>query len=280
MHNYHDALKTFPSGSLFFDQISTLNNKHNAGGVPCGMFGWSALLLPYTEGQSITSQIDWSHYAYTPSVGVSYTPHTADSDPCGDTENQVVASMCPPFLRCPSAPHEEEVFGSMKDYAVNGGAEFPSRASGYSVSNRAVAFAVFYRNSGVNVAEITDGTSHTIMALELSSHSLANKREDCKTKYENPFLFVNHGDQGYAIFTQTGVMNIPPNCLTYGSATRSPHSFHPGGLQVVMCDGGAFFVLDFVEQTVWSASFTRANAKVSPGNAWNGGGGSQTIDQR
>jgi hypothetical protein len=47
-----------------------------------------------------------------------------------------------------------------------------------------------------------------------------------------------------------------------------------------MCDGSAFFVSDFVDQTIWAASFTRANAKVSPGNAWNAGGGSQTIDAR
>ncbi|MDR2439323.1 MAG: DUF1559 domain-containing protein [Planctomycetaceae bacterium] len=278
MHNYHDTNKRFASGNLHFDHLS---NNHNAGGVPCGMFGWPALLLPFTEGQSITAQIDWNHYAYTYAVGDVYTPHTATSDSCGDTENQAVASMCPAFLRCPSAPHEEEVFGSMKDYAVNGGAEFPARANGYSTSNRAVAFAVFYRNSGISTAEITDGTSHTIMALELSSNSLANKREDRKTKYENPFLFVNHADQGYAIFTHTGSMNIPPNCLTYGNGwLRTPHSFHPGGLQVVMCDGSAFFVSDFVDRIIWDASFTRANAKVSPGNSWNAGGGSQTVDAR
>jgi prepilin-type N-terminal cleavage/methylation domain-containing protein len=278
MHNYHDTIKTFPSGNLHFS--ATLNDLHNAGGVPCGMFGWAAMLLPYTEGQTIAAKIDYSHYAYCPNIGENYTPHSTP-DACGDTENKEVASMCPSFLRCPTAPHDEEVAGSMKDYAVNGGAEFPARVSGIGTGNRSNVLGVFFRNSGISVAEITDGTSHTILATELSSNSLTKKRDDRKTKYENPFLFVNHGDQGYAIFTHTGSMNIPPNCLTYGNGwCRAPHSFHPGGLQVVMCDGGAFFVSDTVAPDVWYASFSRANAKVSPGGGWQAGGGTNTIDSR
>ncbi|MDR3199570.1 MAG: DUF1559 domain-containing protein [Planctomycetaceae bacterium] len=273
MHNYHDTQKTFSSGNLRFSNLTSL---HSAGGVPCGMFGWPALLLPYTEGQAIAAEIDWSHYAYTYAVGDPFTPHTVTSNPCGDTENKAVAGMCPSFLRCPSAPHEEEVFGSMKDYAVNGGAGFPSRAT---YTTQAGVFGVFYLNSGINIAQITDGTTHTIMALELSSNSLPEKQANRQTKYENPFLFVNHSDQGYAICSNTTGGHYPPNYLS-PDWMRTAHSFHVGGLQAVMCDGSVLFIADYVDMNVWEASFTRANAKAPAalGTAWNVGGGSQTVD--
>lgn len=280
MQNYHDTHKTFCPGNMYYQAHRDMSGVHSAtGNCYCGMYGWPAFMLPFAEGQTIVSQINWDYRAYTPGTGTVYGDHTVPDDECGDEENKAVSEMTPAFLRCPSALHDETVKGSTKDYAVNGGSEFPARAVSLNdLNNRAPVFGVFYRNSGIDMADVLDGTTHTFLALELASNSLPRKQAN-QTTYENPFLFVNHADQGYAVFTHSGAMDIPPNCLTYSNGwSRASHSFHPGGLNATMCDGAVLFVSDTVSTVVWKATFSRANAKSDPGGGWSDGGGSQTVD--
>jgi prepilin-type processing-associated H-X9-DG protein len=246
------------------------------------MWSWSALILPYIEQSALHSQINFDRRAYTYAVGVIYDPHTgADglNQPCGDTANQEIADKCPANMRCPTAPQNSRR-GSTKDYCVNGGADLPERGTASDENGRTTAMAVFYMNSEIGVGDIPDGTSHTLLAMELTSQTLPNSAVQFTdppqaTGNANPFVFVNHGSQGLGMFTHSGYRDFVPNEMNYSNTpTRTPRGFHPGGMNVGMCDGSGKFVTNSVSPAAWYAAFTRNSARypTGQGGATAGGG--------
>jgi type II secretory pathway pseudopilin PulG len=262
MHSYHDSLNSFPPGNIHFTWMDGL---HQAANIPCGMWGWSLFILPYVEQQSLYSQFNFTKRAYTYGV-YPYTPHTQETEECGDTENKPFADQVPAFLRCPSASQQERVKNSTKDYAV-ASVDYPSRANttGQSVdSNRGPKWQAFYRNSGVPMSSIVDGTSHTFVMVELSSTTLPPMVH--QGNETNPFLFVNHADQGYAVWTVNEVGWYPPNDINVVHTVRGARSFHTGGLHCGMFDGAVIFVSDMINLNVWCSTFTITGAGTASYN--------------
>jgi len=287
MHNHHDARQAFCAGNIdrspdarpfdatprtsgtsgvFYCDSTMFPDAHEAGGVPCGMWGWSALILPYYEQGALYSQIDFDYPSYAYAIGAAFTPHSSPDEPCGHENNKEIADKSPPGLRCPSALQNPAQPNSTKDYAVNGGADLPERGTYSSENGRTVRMAVFYLNSAITIGEILDGTSHTLLAMELSSQTLPNSGVDftdppMTTGNANPFVFVNHGSQGLGMFTNSGVRDFVPNEMNYPTTSgRTPRGFHVGGLNVCMCDGATRFVSDTINPQVWHAAFTRSSA--------------------
>jgi hypothetical protein len=243
------------------------------------MWGWPLFILPYAEQTALYSQFDFTHRAYAYAVGYKYTPHETTS-PCGDTENQEIADKVPDFLRCPSGIHTEVRKNSNKDYAVPA-QDFAERANPTSTAEslyRPTRQSVFYRNSGIGLAEILDGTSHTFISIEAACATHPRKPQS-PSNDANPFLFVSCGTQGYAMFGISGTGYFAPNEIGYNYECRVARSFHTGGLNAGMCDGAVIFVSNTVASAPWRATFTRANAgaPINSGGA-NEGGGSQTVE--
>jgi prepilin-type N-terminal cleavage/methylation domain-containing protein len=81
-HNYHDTYGTFPpsnalppttaQGGVVLDPVgynttfTGMWQDPGFGGLPWGMFGWAALILPFVEGDNVYKQINFSFPAYTP----------------------------------------------------------------------------------------------------------------------------------------------------------------------------------------------------------------------
>jgi len=282
MQNYHDTNKTFCPGCTFFNAknsahpISPTGMSCDAGGVYHGMMGWAAFILPYVEGNALYSSIDFTKRAYTNyCVHANGYGHSTGNPTCGDEANKEAGSHAPDVFRCPSTPTSVAPIGSQKDYACNGAAELPERTTteniGLTLANqdnqRGPFQGLFWCNSRCDLAAITDGTSHTFMFLELSSVSLPAAT---KTSFStNPFISVGHWSDGFALYTQSGVMNIPPNCISYGyEDSRTVHSFHPGGLNACMADGSVHFVSETCDMGVYMATYSRASAMFP---VWQGG---------
>ncbi len=282
MHGYHDALGSFPPGNTFFNgrngtSLLGTGKQCEAGGVYHGMMGWAAFILPYMEQNALYESIDFTKRAYASYVQYGNYGHE-NGGACGDEINKEAGSNCPANLVCPSCPQTAPK-GSQKDYCVNGGSEAPERTStdGFAPiqadgSNRGPKFGLFWANSGVGMQSITDGTSHTFLSLELSSVTLPNAPKQANGA--NPFIMVGHWSDGYGIFTQANVAYIPPNSLTYPvEATRTPRSFHPGGLNATLVDGSVRFVSETCNAMLYYATFTRASAGITPDLIANIGGG-------
>ncbi len=285
MHNYHDVHKSFPPGNTFFNgtngtSLLGTGQSCEAGGVYHGMMGWAAFVLPFIEQQALYSQIDFTKRAYTNYVAHANPYGHETNTSCGDEVNKEAGSNAPSYLRCPSNPASIAPIGSQKDYCVNGGAELPERTTttgiglsvaGYNPECRGPLFGLFWCNSACQMSAITDGTSHTFMVMELSSVTLPNAAKE--SFGSNPFISVGHWSDGYGIFTHSGVMNIPLNCLTYHEDTRTPRSHHVGGMNAAAADGSVHFVSETSNTDVYYATFTRANAERTPGGGKNAGGG-------
>ena len=280
MHTYHDSHKSFPPGNLHLSWMSDSDHDGNPGGVPCGTWGWPLFILPFAEQQALYSEFDFTKKAYAYATGVKYGGHSSTTSECGDSENMDIADKCPSFLRCPSALRGEKQANSTKDYGVPA-QDFAERADPASTNEsiyRATRQSIFYRNSGINISGITDGTSHTFLSIEAAS-STHPRKLDFPSQDANPFLFVNHGSQGYAYYTVSGQMYMAPNEIGYGQECRVARAFHTGGLNAGLADGSVLFVSNTVSAYPWRATFTRANAGAPTGQGGaNEGGGSQTVD--
>jgi hypothetical protein len=173
--------------------------------------------------------------------------------------------------------------GSQKDYCVNGAAELPERTStdayapikANTSDARGPLLGLFWQNSGLGMQSITDGTSHTFLALELSSVTLPNATK--QSRGANPFILVGHWSEGYGLFTHCNVMDIEPNCMTYHETTRTPRSFHVGGLNATLADGSVRFVSETCNLHAYQATFSRAAASGVHGQGGANAGGGEAL---
>ncbi|MCF0234118.1 MAG: DUF1559 domain-containing protein [Thermoguttaceae bacterium] len=277
MLGYEDAYGCLPPGNTFFPNLTGTGLGCEAGGVYHGLMGWPAFILPFMEQTAIYDTIDFTRRSYA-----SYVSHTTyyhqSGEACGDEVNKTAGSSCPAMLVCPTTGNEIALPGSQKDYAVNGGAELPERTGingagptrANKDSERGPFMGLFWCNSGCKLAAIKDGTSHTFLALELSSMSLPGSAQEGNGT--NPFIMVGHLAEGYAVATRYGKANIEPNCLTQSSDTRAARSFHPGGLNACLADGSVHYVSETINMNPWMATFSRASAQNAAGQ-----GGSKAL---
>ncbi len=144
MQNYVSARRVMPPGadSKSYPPVPS---------HPYTFYRWSAFahLLPYLENQTLHDLLDLSLPMYMPGSGY----------PISQPNRLGVSQMLPEFL-CPSDVGERIRDGlGPTNYVVCGG-------SGSRGGSPFDANGVFYTNSATSIANITDGTSHTVAASE------------------------------------------------------------------------------------------------------------------
>jgi prepilin-type N-terminal cleavage/methylation domain-containing protein/prepilin-type processing-associated H-X9-DG protein len=166
LHNYHDTMKWFPPGYIDgnTDPTATPDNDVGPG------WGWASLLLPFLEQQNVYNQINFN-------VGV------------GLGSNAAVCQLPMPIYQCPSDPYQQNFTvwptnvvvahgnyvgnnGWMECFSNSGGAGTGtgSGADGLVGGAGAAGNGLFYRNSRLNIASITDGLSNSIVVGERSGN--------------------------------------------------------------------------------------------------------------
>jgi prepilin-type N-terminal cleavage/methylation domain-containing protein/prepilin-type processing-associated H-X9-DG protein len=289
LHNYHSAMDKFPAGGL----PPTSN--------PPGTFsdGWSVLaqLNPYLEQTAIYNLLDTTVPMYAYSGGyVIY-----NSGKPGTNNPQAVYSTVKLFL-CPS---DKQQVVSPSTYGgplgpTNYAANFGSGANPAYLSG--ATDGPFSMSSGVRVTDITDGSSGTAAMSESTlgdgPYGFATPRPatvDPQTTYvgipygnASPFTdaacgsapLINYTDLRGFTWAQADIRcatydhHYPPNsqlpdCVGYvgtiPNGWRAARSRHPGGVNVVFCDGSVKFVANSVALATWRAISTVNGGEV-PGN--------------
>jgi prepilin-type N-terminal cleavage/methylation domain-containing protein/prepilin-type processing-associated H-X9-DG protein len=220
--------------------------------TPMGFFGWAAAIIPFMEQQQVFNAINFGLPMYT-STFWEQTSATATAKERGplldpNSPNSTAALSQPMTFVCPSAPRNtpNQSVNQQKDYSVNSGYVYPTYTSCVcpdrfttQVMNGFTAV-----NSWTKIADITDGTSNTVMLYEEANwtdHSYIPANKGC-----NPFLFVGHPSQGMTDSI------YPPNATFFNN--RAPASSHPGGINATMCDGSTRFIKNSINAAIPNTS--------------------------
>ncbi len=136
MQNYHSALEVFPPGRI----VNYVNGQGHC-------FSAYAHLLPYLDQAPIYNQVNFG----------------ANPDDAGNS-NATVTAMLLPMLQCPS---DQDVilqpgFGT-HNYPMNTGTTYPVSPNNLQGT---LITGIFFENSKIRMASITDGSSQTVCFSE------------------------------------------------------------------------------------------------------------------
>ncbi len=207
LHNYHSALRCFPPGSI--EPRLGANSQGR-------QFAWSALLLPYVEQQPLYEKIDF---------GLAFD----------DPENAEAAATVVAMYLCPSTPRRSKLNDDRgpTDY----GGIYGERITG---RNNPPGGTMLY-NDPVSIAEISDGTSNTLIVSEDADWPDGQ--------------WIN----GRNIFDQAYAINYEP---PPGYLENEIRSKHPGGANGLLCDGSVRFLSETMPLETLAAICTRAGGEV------------------
>jgi len=270
LHNYHDAFKTFPRGSV----VPPLTQNY-------GHSFWIAL-LPYLEQNVLYQKFDKTCIA----SGTQY-PSTGMLLPGDGSHNewnrQLLSGAMLPLLLCPSSPFP--AFNSAQvlqaDYVGIAGSaaynDYPSSTYPDNSNGIISTHGCLNTKGPVSIAQISDGTSNTIVIGEQSDYSFSNgtrvdARSDCSCGFPMGIAvqFGVPGDGEYRTFNLTTVggrisknADSPPHAVGCAPANANLQSAHGSGCNVVFADGSARFLSDSIDySTVLSPLCDRDDGKV------------------
>ena len=238
--NYESAHQQYPPGWITAD------------GAPISEpgWGWSAVILPFMEGQNLHNQLNFD---------------VAIDDPIHEL---AIQNVVPTFL-CPSetgpnvvnldthiehehddhddlVAHEDEhehgeLWASRSNYSgVFGSIEIEENPAGGN--------GAFFANSEVTFADILDGTSHTFIIGERTGELGPISWVGVVPELEEPLSRI------------VGAADHAPN--DHEGHFEDFRSFHPGGINVALADGSAHFISNTIDEGVFKALATIKGGEV------------------
>ena len=216
LQSYHDTHRQLPIGCVEKRTAATPNGRQ---------FAWSAAILPQLELQALAEQIDFD----APYDGAANAAAAA---------TVVGVYLCPSTTRMAmgrddaivSAPTTDGYRGAAIDYGgIYGAAQVSPSANG-----------VFLYDRVISLADISDGTSHTLAIAEDSGRGWAGWPQDGE--------WIN-GENIY------DVGNLPNT-----QQDNEIWSDHRGGAMVAWCDGSVSLLNNNIELTVLRAACSRSRA--------------------
>jgi prepilin-type N-terminal cleavage/methylation domain-containing protein/prepilin-type processing-associated H-X9-DG protein len=281
LHGYHAAIGSFPVGFL-----------SPTGPVPAttsaSQYRWSALaqMAPYLEQVSLFNALNFDFpIAYRPTGGPSpFWPFYP--------ANTTVMSIEVATFLCPSD-------GALPPQAGSGPTNYAFCSGDGSKGGDATnANGAFILGPAQTVATILDGTSQTAAASEQWLGILGPYSQTTPTPIPSPLsrAFARVAtppltDAGCAAAVSGWLLNkgagwwdgnylntlynhyLPPNsprpdCVTYHNpGWKTARSLHPGGVNLLFCDGHVHFLKNGIDPLVWRGVATRSGGEVFGGDS-------------
>ena len=243
LHNYHDTYLTFPFG---------WSNRGQ---------GWSALILRHIEQAPLYDTLQW-----------------AESNNW-DTDNTPNERACGTFInvyRCPSAAIPKNVNNQgiplrvPATYRGVASSTADSDDPSTSVVGRHLELrdleGIFFGDSRVNMAHITDGTSNTFMVGECYWDTFSQNGNQMDFWYIGSPQ-VDPWPNGTEFSEFVGSTGVPYNARLIPSTSGyvkelSFASFHPGGAMFTFGDASVRFVPYTINNTIYQALGSRDKGEV------------------
>ena len=281
LHNYHATWDSFPVGFLYAFQ----------GASPASsplQYRWSVLaqMAPCLELSSLYNALNFDFpIAYKPSGGGSaFWPYY----PANTT---AMATSISSFVCLSDGAPAPATDSGPISYAFCAG----DGSGGGDATN---ANGAFILGPPQSVASLTDGTGQTAAASEqllgiagpytqtapspipapwmrAAAHVAAAPLSDSACAAAPSGWLLNKGAGWWDGNYLNTLYNhyLTPNagradCVVYHNpGWKAARSFHPGGVNMLFCDGHVVFVKDSVDPRVWWAAATRAGGEVVPAGA-------------
>jgi prepilin-type N-terminal cleavage/methylation domain-containing protein len=252
------------------------------GGSPYAEWSWAARLYGYVEQATVAGQIDWT---WNPGIVANASP----------TIKAVRTTKVPTF-HCPSdssvntnwnqgatcASGDNEGWGRIS-YAGNFGSCFdtnppraPASASQLEAPRSGARFdradGVFSYNHGDKFGQITDGTSNTLLTLEILPGGVCSIRG--AIAYDEGPVAMQHyppNDPTPDLVRWCDRDDRQPDAAApcIASLTKlnmvlhTSRSLHPGGVVVSLCDGSTRLISDEIDLGVWRALGTPRGSELA-----------------
>lgn len=255
LHNFHDVYGSFPASGW------TVAGKGN----PAGKYvGWRALITPFVEQKNLHDVYDFnSHWWEGANLNAATIPlavYQCPSVPDRQKTTYLVAKSPRPAITVANPL-------ATADYEAIMGVAASINPTLYATA--ATNRSVLYRNASTKFAEITDGTTSTIMITECGARPLVY----CGRRYR-PDLPNDQGQSwadsegGFSLdgANQDGTIIGQGPILTPRAINATnfnePYAFHPGGANFVFADGHTQFFSDSVALETFAALCTRNAGEI------------------
>ncbi|UUO07741.1 DUF1559 domain-containing protein [Blastopirellula sp. J2-11] len=253
LHNYHDTYLKFPAGRYEDSNVKT-------------QLGWGAMILPFLEQTALFDSIQAN--------GGMTVDDTWDTLPAVQADARNVLEM---FI-CPS-----DIGGGLNEHPyMLGVADDPSSAYGKSnyvgiagASNfddtedlDGVFQHSFSPVQHARFADITDGTSHTMIVGERCSLPGVGIPANQGKAYRASIWIGDRnvgpgGSSSMDVLTRMDRAADNVQYTIFGVNNLCLTSVHPGGLQMLSGDGHVSFVSENIDLRVYAGLGTMAGAEVS-----------------
>jgi prepilin-type N-terminal cleavage/methylation domain-containing protein/prepilin-type processing-associated H-X9-DG protein len=266
LHEYHDVFKHFPSAYQIAPGTANMGVADADGDAGPG-WGFLVQIMPFVEEGNLQQQFDLKK-------------------PCWDPANATAAQTRVSLYRCPSVSLDDTTY-SVVDAGNN---VMATLAYGHYVASAGqddvwteteldltpIANGAMFRNSRLAFKNFTDGTSNTVFVGEQTPyHSnstwvgiVAGTGSTTSVTCPTP-LFAYAGCDAAApqvnVHSGPGTGESPPvihppnNWVGYVDEMFSEHS---NGCNVLFGDGSVHFVVETIDQSIWSAMATRAGSET------------------
>lgn len=264
--------------------LALLNYESTHGSFPPGrgmplpaVFSPHAYLLPYMEQANIASLISYSDAptAFSVAGGATYD----------GLRNLAAATKPIATFLCPSDP----AGGRIPNVPYAGTNYVGNAGSDFATSVLAAADGLFFTGSHTAFRDLTDGSSHTIAFSErtlglgsASSSSNASQRilelpgsidlnaTNCDMSSNGnwndergaKWILGNYGNTLYNHAAPPNSANWDCMNIQQQKGRLAARSHHPGGVNVLLCDGHVRFVSSNIALNIWRATATRAGGEL------------------
>ena len=246
LHNYHETNNVWPPGNVAaFDRTTATLQGYG--------WTWHSRILPFIEQAPLYQRCS--------------TVIGSDAGAVTDSLQQLAAKETViPMFQCPSQPSGDRSFGSQagllpSNYNGNIGTNVYNDGDCNGSNPICIRLdGIFFVNSRVGLRDVTDGTSSTLLLMEvqtqLSQSMPGGSRHYC---------FSPGGDNDPPLNPSDYLIGTEDNDLINRGSSESVGSFHAGGAFVAFCDGSVHFLSENMRHSELRNLSTRSGYEVVSG---------------